>query len=264
MFRLNLANRSENVRWRRNAALPRAGSAGCAFRLGFTLIELLVVIAIIAILASLLLPGLAKSKEMAKRTKCKSNLHQVGIACVMYANDNADFLPTMSYNNMVGNWPWDMPVGTITLMEQQGFNRHMLYCPSFAKQDNDTLWSFTTTFRVIGYAFATKDSPRVLSTNIVAKLTPQVIKYQALEYILSPIESIYVADATLSQGSDQRIRSNNNYTSIMGGWSEPHSSPHLIGKMPAGGNLLCLDQHVEWRKFEKLVVRTTGDPSFWW
>jgi len=59
-------------------------------RTGFTLIELLIVIAIIAILASLLLPALAQSKEQARRARCKSNLRQLGLAIVMYCHDNQD------------------------------------------------------------------------------------------------------------------------------------------------------------------------------
>ena len=55
---------------------------------GFTLIELLVVIAIIAILASLLLPSLAKAKEQGRRARCISNLHQIHLATSMYADDN--------------------------------------------------------------------------------------------------------------------------------------------------------------------------------
>ncbi len=62
-------------------------------RKGFTLIELLVVIAIIAMLAAILFPVFAKARESARRSTCSSNLKQLALATLMYAQDYDEQFP---------------------------------------------------------------------------------------------------------------------------------------------------------------------------
>ena len=78
---------------------------------GFTLIELLVVIAIIAILASLLTPMASSSLEKARRSACRSNLRELGLALMLWANDHDGWLvlkgdvPSYTGGNLANEYP---------------------------------------------------------------------------------------------------------------------------------------------------------------
>lgn len=77
---------------------PRFEKANGAVATAFTLIELLVVIAIIAILAAMLLPALTKAKARAQRTRCLSNLKQLGLGISMLTSDRQDMYPPAVYS----------------------------------------------------------------------------------------------------------------------------------------------------------------------
>ncbi|MGH7970731.1 MAG: type II secretion system protein [Limisphaerales bacterium] len=83
----------------------------CRSRQGFTLIELLVVIAVIAILASLLLPGLTRAKEAGRAASCKNNLRQLGLASATYALDNKGAFP--SFRDWLYVRPGDLTTGRL-------------------------------------------------------------------------------------------------------------------------------------------------------
>jgi prepilin-type N-terminal cleavage/methylation domain-containing protein/prepilin-type processing-associated H-X9-DG protein len=72
------------------------GARNRASRQGFTIIELLVVIAIIAILAAILFPVFARAREQARKASCASNLKQIGLGLLQYAQDNDEAMPLFS------------------------------------------------------------------------------------------------------------------------------------------------------------------------
>jgi prepilin-type N-terminal cleavage/methylation domain-containing protein len=117
------------------ATPPRAregrGGEATHAKYAFTLIELLVVIAIIAILAALLLPALATAKERGKRTRCLSNLRQIGIASTLYAGDYQDVLiPALSGDVQIAITPVDASLWA-TLSLSVNSNRNSIWtCPN--------------------------------------------------------------------------------------------------------------------------------------
>lgn len=67
-------------------------------RTGFTLVELLVVIAIVGLLLAILLPSVERAREQANNLKCASHLNQIGVAILMYVNDNHGQYPRTVYD----------------------------------------------------------------------------------------------------------------------------------------------------------------------
>ena len=122
--------------------LPPRGSAArvnAKIGLAFTLIELLVVIAIISILASLLLPALATSKERARRTICRNNLRQFILISHLYADDNNQYLLAGLDNNNgpdspsptagINSHTMNLSDAAMTSIVQYSRTTNLVYCP---------------------------------------------------------------------------------------------------------------------------------------
>jgi len=97
-------------------------------RSGFTLIELLVVVAIIALLISILLPSLARARELAKRTTCAANMSGIGKGLHTYANDGNQGMPVAAHaappQSTTGN------IGSTTYVQEIGSKRGSTQAPS--------------------------------------------------------------------------------------------------------------------------------------
>lgn len=233
---------------------------------GFTLVELLVVIGIIALLIAMLLPALQQAKEQAKRTECGSNLHMAGLSLMMYANDNKGKLPQHRGNSY---WLIDIPIPTREAMIKCGVRRRNFYCPGNAHlQDEDILWAFptgrdaTAAHSATGYFWLMRRPtapmpPLLYGRPYLEKMTQKIALTlpgnQRAELRSSEIE--LGTDMVLSSGSPGS--SSESFTNVWGGHPIPHHTSHLRGSTnrAAGGNILFLDGHVEWRNFKTMRVQ---------
>ncbi|GAB4467966.1 MAG: hypothetical protein OHK0029_40090 [Armatimonadaceae bacterium] len=104
-------------------------------RTAFTLIELLVVIAIIAILAAILFPVFAQARERARQLSCLSNMKQISLAYLMYAQDHDEaLLPSTNYDSVERLiWP--------AMIQPYVKNTGVFNCPSSTGSDFPLDWS---------------------------------------------------------------------------------------------------------------------------
>ena len=241
---------------------------------GFTRVDLLMIIGLVALLATIQVSAHVGSEGRTKVAMCASNVRQLTLAVHLYAGENNNKLPVLSG---AAAWAWDLPWNAGEAL--YSYNPHVrdFYCPGtaprFNDEDNSSLWNWSPgVVHVAGYVFAFSGSSSLLvATNQNTTILAEPIKLGP--FAISPLqppkpnsERVLVADATLclQQRGNYALRYTYNYTDIVGGFGKPHTSPHLRGRFPDGGNLGFKDGHVAWRKFDDMSPRTVSGPTFWW
>ena len=121
-------------------------------QMGFTLLELLVVIAVIAVLAAITMPAVQSARITAQQAACASNMRQLGVAMLAYANDHDMRLPGTSHTEVVGRtWIY-------TLSEYLGEVDAVRICPADPKGD-DRLAAGGTSYLLNSFLFVAEMDP---------------------------------------------------------------------------------------------------------
>ena len=120
----------------RTTVLTKKPSISCG---GYTLTEMIVAIAVVGILASILVPTLAKAKMRARQTICMSNMKQLGFAFISYSHDHGETVP---YNKKAGNSGW------VGLMKGYGITDKVLHCPMCDENNKHSLGGMRKNWRV--------------------------------------------------------------------------------------------------------------------
>jgi prepilin-type processing-associated H-X9-DG protein len=130
---------------------------------------LLVVIAIISILASMLLPALGRAKEKAQSIYCLNNLHNLGLAMIMYGDDSSDRLPLSSAvitKPGAGAWSNYPPPWTAALASYYGNNTNILRCPGFSSFYHSSGYNYF--MGSFGFTYAADDNPTSVNLHSIA------------------------------------------------------------------------------------------------
>ena len=231
------------------------------WRRGFTLIELLVVIAIIAILASLLLPGLSIAKESARAARCKSNLKQQGLALQLYRDDYGFFPPVAL--DLLGDGAPDLEFSSFLSRFAGSGSRSVFHCPSAGKDyhysTNDLAVNFAARKRSYGVNnFGTAHvAPPSFGVDALTVAMPTPLWRSLPENaVVAPSLFITVGDSQADGWRDATIGTTARDVDL-----KTQKWPGARHKR--GANMAFADGHIEWRTVRRWLERDLIVRSLW-
>lgn len=210
-------------------------------RRGFTLIELLVVIAIIAILAAILFPVFARAREKARQSSCLSNLKQLGLGVLMYAQDYDEIYPPAIYANSLGLFYW------MEVVQPYVKNTQLFVCPSdragtmYSGCASSGCSNYVAHVRVpgLGYAF------NAYYTNYPSGYVG--LAWREMGQVRRPAEVIMLLDFICYYSATT--------------WSVDQSKTYRA-MHNEGLNVCFADGHSKWRKATSIQLNTANPPYY--
>ncbi len=209
---------------------------------GFTLIELLVVIAIIALLVSILLPSLAKAKELAQRAVCSSNQRQIVLACSFYREDYGILPITGPYFNEqdthIGGWHNGLPLlGYIPPQQGSPMGDRLVVCPSGHDQvlsdDGDAVEGDERNY----YSYSMNTCVTTLDGNNLVKEVANPAKQPYFVEVAGPQAGHYLNNVWVDWNTWEWV-------------GDPRHNE--------GVNMGFVDAHVEWMHDDDIPLDATG------
>ncbi len=215
--------------------------------LGFTLIELLVVIAIIAILAAILFPVFARARENARRASCLSNMKQIGLGILQYAQDYDERMVMGASATSPGN-----NVVWIELLQPYVKSYQVFQCPS------NTLNTTTMEFSPSGLAKVSymapidyKNSNAAIGARYV--VGPNLASFNSVSQTIAIVEgNAYGSDFCITDGYW-----NSNAAGVSPQTGTPGAPALFVGHLSTG-NYLFADGHVKAMKPLQTVSAAMG------